>query len=98
ARGFGGRPAAAAGAALLDWELADLPRDAEGRRLLRITLQKHVPLAGLTVWWSSMFKGDTEIDVAAIEGRGGGGAPAAHADAWAEAQRLFREKMRDRPP
>ncbi|CAM9849011.1 unnamed protein product [Ascophyllum nodosum] len=61
-------------------------------RGIEVTLVKHSPLPGVTLWWKSLMKGGPEIDVSAIQGR-----PAnKHRTAWEEALAMFKEKVAKR--
>ena len=88
----------------IDWEITyDSPH-----RYLTLTMKKKSPIPGAVHWWNAVFLGDAEIDVEAIPDRlaskkikssgagteeqnGGGGS---FADNWAEAHRLFCEKIK----
>jgi hypothetical protein len=73
------------GESQLDWELKD-----EGK-LLEVTFRKKSPFPTATLWWRNVFINDPEIDVTTIEGRSKGSIEMA--DAWTEAQRMFKEKI-----
>lgn len=78
-----GAPGSAAGA-------GESPvRDCRG---IEITLLKHCPIPGVTLWWRSLLKGGPEIDVTSIQGR-----PVnKHRTAWEEALGMFKDKMAKR--
>lgn len=59
------------------------------RRAVEVTLRKHCPIPGATVWWKSLLKGDPEIDVASIRGR----ASNSHQSVWEEALGMFKERV-----
>ncbi|CAN0140407.1 unnamed protein product, partial [Discosporangium mesarthrocarpum] len=72
----------------IDWEVKDYPEREELYRGIVVTLRKHCPLPGVTVWWKSIRKGDPEIDVSRIAGR-----DMRHKSVWEEAMGMFKEKM-----
>lgn len=64
-------------------------RDCRG---IEVTLLKHCPIPGVTLWWRSLLKGGPEIDVTSIQGR-----PVnKHRTAWEEALGMFKDKMAKR--
>lgn len=78
-----GAPGSAAGA-------GESPvRDYRG---IEVTLLKHCPIPGVTLWWRSLLKGGPEIDVTSIQGR-----PVNNQrTAWEEALGMFKDKMAKR--
>mmetsp|Transcript_6808 Transcript_6808/g.9975 ORF Transcript_6808/g.9975 Transcript_6808/m.9975 type:complete len:288 (+) Transcript_6808:71-934(+) len=89
----------------IDWEIEsceyfhgmfDLLSSAAGcagqTKLVRITLLKAVPMAGVSLWWSHPLLHCPKTDVNAIGGRKGDRQDEIKA-AWDEAHRMFREKM-----
>jgi len=89
----------------VDWEI-DRHRESK-RALVRVTLQKKIVSSQIIVWWDRVFKHeDPQIDVKMIEARrsssgggggGGGGGGVQNMEnaqsVWAEAHRMFREKV-----
>eukprot|EP00928_Gymnodinium_smaydae_P018229 TRINITY_DN16943_c0_g1_i1.p1 TRINITY_DN16943_c0_g1~~TRINITY_DN16943_c0_g1_i1.p1 ORF type:complete len:340 (-),score=72.74 TRINITY_DN16943_c0_g1_i1:7-978(-) len=76
-----------------DWEM----REVNGRRAIRLTIQK-APIRGgfsVIVWWKRVLKGDPEIDVAKISDRKPGKSEG-FAKAWEEAHAMFKEKAKHR--
>lgn len=61
-------------------------------KLVRITLLKAVPMAGVSLWWSHPLLHCPKTDVNAIGGRKGDRQDEIKA-AWNEAHQMFREKM-----
>mmetsp|Transcript_4682 Transcript_4682/g.6147 ORF Transcript_4682/g.6147 Transcript_4682/m.6147 type:complete len:285 (+) Transcript_4682:29-883(+) len=86
------------GSGAIDWELVDLAEEG-GMRAVKITFKKKVPqqVQGLvtTIWWKNVIEGHLETDIARIKGRNSTTA-AKHADAWHQAQEMFREKMKQK--
>jgi len=89
----------------IDWEIdtceyyhdvLDLLSSAAGcagqTKLIRITLLKAVPMAGVSLWWSHPLLHCPKTDVNAIGGRKGDRQDEIKAS-WDEAHRMFREKM-----
>ncbi len=79
----------------IDWEVTyDAPH-----RYVVLTMRKQSPIPGAVHWWNAVFEGDTEIDVEAIPDRQGIKSKGASktsptfADNWAEANRLFKERV-----
>jgi hypothetical protein len=84
----------------VDWEIN--ATDAN-MKLIRITFLKAVPMQGLTVWWSRPLLHFSEIDVVSdIEGRADTNSSKTQSkqdewkQAWDEAHRLFKEKVKNR--
>ncbi|CAM9913719.1 unnamed protein product [Choristocarpus tenellus] len=89
----------------IDWEVKDYPVTSfvapltetstparmDSQRGIVLTLRKHVPMAGVTLWWKSVLKGDPEIDVSRIHGR-----DMKHQSVWEEAMGMFKENMAKR--
>ena len=77
----------------LDWEIE---RDVNIAHV-RITLQKKDVASQVIVWWNRIFKHeDPQVDVTELEGRrteGGAAQMKKTQDVWAEAHRMFREKV-----
>ena len=80
-----------------EWEIVGIL----GRRVLKVTLMKAMPMKGVAVWWSRLFeRGECaseigEVDTGGCEGRkirgeGGKGMK----EAWEEAHRMFKEKIK----
>lgn len=76
----------------VDWEVMDHPVEA-GTAVVVLTLRKKSPIPGAVMWWSNVFVGDPEIDVSKIEGRT---INTQTALAWAEAHKMFQERIRDK--
>ena len=80
----------------LPWEVSDYEAaSAGGRRVLRLTLQKESP-HGVVVWWERAVAGEEASDTTAFPDRKHAAKAAAHADVWAEATRMFKEKVAQR--
>ena len=88
----------------MDWEIDVTDPD---RKLIKITFLKAVPMSGVVIWWSRPLLHFPEIDVVKdIEGRGsmskGDVSPSVSVpskqeqmkEAWEEAHRMFREKIK----
>jgi hypothetical protein len=48
-----------------DWELKALNNDT---KIIEITIRKHSPIVGATIWWKNVFIDEPEIDLTKIEG------------------------------
>ena len=76
----------------LDWEI-----ERDDATYIRITLQKKIVASQVIVWWNRIFKHeDPQLDVTELEGRrteGGAAQMKKTQDVWAEAHRMFREKV-----
>ena len=76
----------------LDWEI-----ERDDVTYIRITLQKKIVASQVIVWWNRIFKHeDPQLDVTELEGRrteGGAAQMKKTQDVWAEAHRMFREKV-----
>ena len=85
------------------------PDDAERRRIVCVTMAKASARLGMGIvmWWAGVLKGGPEIDVTAIKARRGNAKPAANqsgagsagskktfSEVYAEAQEMFKAKMR----
>lgn len=70
---------------VVDWELLDWLDD---KRRLQLVFVKSSP-DGVVLWWTKLLVTEDGIDVSKIEGRN-----TSSTDAWAEAHRLFKEKMK----
>ena len=84
----------------LVWEVTDFEAaERGGRRLVRLTLQKDSP-RWVTVWWERAIVGEPPVDVAAFPDRSPAKAAAAQEQVgvWAEATRMFKEKVANRKP
>mmetsp|Transcript_16660 Transcript_16660/g.22957 ORF Transcript_16660/g.22957 Transcript_16660/m.22957 type:complete len:256 (+) Transcript_16660:218-985(+) len=91
----------------LGWELLDWPLESDlhqkGGRRLQVTLTKCILPSGMefspgesvVVWWRSLLEGGTQIDLDRIQGRKN---RQQMQDNWAEAQEMFRQKVKDRKP
>uniref|UniRef100_A0A7S1Z8C0 CS domain-containing protein n=1 Tax=Trieres chinensis TaxID=1514140 RepID=A0A7S1Z8C0_TRICV len=92
-----------------EWEIEDPGWMGEGvvKRLARVTLHKAAPMHGVTVWWDQPLVHCPKIDVASIKGRpqgsmenagqgDGKSQQQAMKEAWDEAHRMFREKVKAR--
>ena len=82
----------------LAWEVSDYePAPKGGRRLLRLTLQKESP-HGVVIWWERALVGEAGCDTMAFPDRDTTKSASAlkQADVWAEATRLFKEKVANR--
>ena len=66
-------------------------------RLVSVTLRKK-PLAGVTLWWRTVFKGDAEIDPADLQDRSASQQQRAEAfqKAFADATAMFKQRMKDK--
>lgn len=62
------------------------------RKFVRITLRKAVPMAGIVVWWDQILQHAPKIDLSNIRGRAKQSASVENA--WEEAHRMFKEKMK----
>jgi len=62
------------------------------RKFVRITLRKAVPMAGIVVWWDQILQQTPKIDLSSIRGRGRQSASVENA--WEEAHRMFKEKVK----
>ena len=78
----------------LTWELTDFEPDG-GRRLLHVTFQKEMP-NGVTVWWERALQGEAALDTTTLPDRKWADKLAKQQDSWQEAQRMFREKVKNR--
>mmetsp|Transcript_21738 Transcript_21738/g.64009 ORF Transcript_21738/g.64009 Transcript_21738/m.64009 type:complete len:275 (+) Transcript_21738:1542-2366(+) len=77
-----------------------------GGKFVRVTLRKVVPMPGVCIWWDSPFNNCPKIDVETIEARkrgtntagdnGGKSKQEQVKEAWDEAHRMFREKVKSR--
>lgn len=92
----------AADAEELAWELTDYESPAAGgiatgggRRVLRVTLAKDSP-HGVVVWWERALVGEEAVDTLTLPDRKRAGNVAAQQDVWAEATRMFKEKVAKR--
>jgi hypothetical protein len=72
----------------VDWEV----ESKDGIRKLRVTLPKHVYIAGSVVWWSNVFVGDPEIDTSTLKGR----KASTFSEAWQEANAAFQQAVANR--
>jgi len=79
-----------------DWEMKTF---GEGRHV-KISLKKAVPMAGMVLWWKTPVEGGAEIDVGEIadrtKGTGTAGGDGTYKEAWDEAHRMFKEKIKDK--
>jgi len=76
----------------LDWEIKDFGFT----KGLVLTVKKKVVMAGVVIWWQRFFKADTSaIDLKQIQGRR---ANPEIQNSWAQAQEMFREKMKTHQP
>jgi len=72
----------------LDWEIKDLG----STKALVLTVKKKAVMAGGVIWWQRVFKSDpNSIDVSQIQGRK---ANKELQNSWAQAQEMFKEKMK----
>lgn len=77
----------------IDWEMKRINTDEHEENVLHVTLRKKVVIANATIWWSCVFVGDPEIDLASIEGRDKSlSAPTA----WAQAHAMFKDRISKR--
>lgn len=76
---------------IIDWEIVTERVENCEYKMLKATLVKKSPIPGATMWWRRVFVGDPEIDVTKIGGRSA--ADLASAQNYAEAHRLFQEKI-----
>ena len=80
-----------------DWEITDFEGTGpDARRVVRVTVRKKGSEM-LTHWWRSCVKGGPEVDPATFEDRNASKASEAKR-AWDEAQRMFRERVKNRQP
>ena len=90
-------------------KVMNAPDDAERRRIVCVTMAKASARLGMRIvmWWAGVLKGGPEIDVTAIKARRGNAKPAANqsgagsagskktfSEVYAEAQEMFKAKMR----
>ena len=80
-----------------DWEITDFEGTGpDARRVVRVTVRKKGSEM-LTHWWRSCVKGGPEVDPATFEDRSASKASEAKR-VWDEAQRMFRERVKNRRP
>lgn len=72
----------------IEWEISSEC----DRKFVRVTLRKAVPMAGVVVWWDQILQHSPKIDVCSIRGRAKQSASVENA--WEEAHRMFKEKVK----
>ena len=78
-----------------DWEITDFEGTGpNARRIVRVTVRKKGSDM-LTHWWRACVRGGPEVDPATFADRSAGKANEAKR-AWEEAQRMFRERVKNR--
>ena len=88
----------------VDWEIERDANTEDGdgisQTLLRVTLQKKTITSQVIMWWNRIWESeDIQIDVTSIEARrskGGVEKMKNAADVWAEAHKMFRDKVKAR--
>jgi len=85
----------------VDWEITPYPIITETNntmRLIRITLNKAVPMAGLIVWWTKPLNHFPDIELQDITSRTSADTNTSNKmkEAWDEAHRLFQEKIKNK--
>jgi Ser-tRNA(Ala) deacylase AlaX len=87
----------------IDWEITPDPYSLLNNphttmRLIRITFNKAVPMAGLVVWWTKPLMHFPDIDLKDIESRTTADTNTSNRmrEAWEEAHRLFQEKIKSK--
>ena len=82
----------------LAWEVSDYePSALNGRRVLRLTFRKEAP-HGIVLWWERCFMGEEKCDTQVFPDRRHAGKAEQIQSVWAEAQRMFKEKVANRKP
>lgn len=82
----------------LAWEVSDY-EPSNGRRLLRLTLQKEgLHGGGVIIWWNRAIEGEPSCDTTSFPDRKRSAAAQKQQSVWTEAEALFKARVAAMPP